>query len=284
MADINEYYEFRDSLSDAIVRDLVGPGRHDTSREDEAVLTEAPMTRYIAGILFPLSPDPIDPAQDNDLADAPSVGTDETVDPPVAMASVRYPSAMGLTCGIAGDATESIRLTVTAARYRLESAEDVDELWVREPLHLTHDIALLGADHGYRAKLDDGLEVFVRERRRNADGDSALTVALLNTLTPPAGEWRRDAHCYFQVEFDLEAQGSAVFVDRSRRDGLGVDSDAESYSLLYRHSPTFATGHGCGASWTVDNRDGMRATSVKSATTPAHDLLLSDNNPDCNGL
>jgi hypothetical protein len=279
MTNIDEYYEFRDALAAAVVRDLVGPARQDSPREDEDVLTEAPMTRYIAGVLYPLSPDPIDPAQDNDDADAPSVGTDETVDPPVAMASVRYPSAMGLTCGVDRGAASSIRLTVTGARYRREDGEDRDR-WMREPIHVSCDIPLKGEENAHRQTLADGLEIFVRERRPAEDGHSALTVALLNTHELPAGEWRRDAHCFFQVEFDLDAHGDAAFVDRSRRDGLGVDSDAESYALLYRHSPTFATGHGCGASWTVDHEDAARATSVRSATAPTHDLLLSDNNPD----
>jgi hypothetical protein len=281
MAELGDYYGFRDALADAVIRDLVGPGRADAPRTDEEVLTEAPMTRYVAGILYPPAPDPVDAVQDNDVGDLKDSDGEEEADPPIAMANVRYPSAMGLTCGVDADRASVVRLTVSTARYQPEDPdEDEPERWVRYPLTFSHDIQLQKRAGDYRHQLGDGLEAFIREREPDGSGQSALTVALINTLTLPQGEWRRDSYSFFQVEFDLSAADAPVFVDRSKSVESGVDDDARSFALLYRHSPSFAVGHGCGASWRESEAESGRASLVRSAVTPSHDLLLADNNPE----
>ena len=55
---LDEYYQFRRHLVDALERDLLGPGSPDE------VITDPPTTKYIAGVLFPRDSDRIDPAQD----------------------------------------------------------------------------------------------------------------------------------------------------------------------------------------------------------------------------
>jgi hypothetical protein len=310
MTELNEYYEFRDGLAGAVVRDLVGPARDDEPRPDEEVLREAPMNRYISGILYPPAPDPIDAVQDNDLGDIKDDDRDDGADPPIALANVRYPSAMGLTCGVDTSAVDKVLLTVTTARYLHVDDDGTDDdgdcdpdpggvddggiddadsdketaahgdRWLRTPLEFEHEIVLNRVAHDYRHPLGDGLELFVRERDPDPEGNSALTVALINTLTLPQGEWQRDAHSFFQVEFDLSTAGTASFVDRSKLTTGGVDDDARSFALLYRHSPSFAVGHGCGTSWAASTERPDRATSVRSSVTPSHDLLLADNNPE----
>lgn len=281
MPGLKDYYDFRDGLADAVIRDLVGPGRFDEPRPDEEMLTEAPMNRYVSGILYPPAPDPIDAIEDNDLGDLKDADRDDEADPPVAMANIRYPSAMGMTCGVDRSMTRAVHLTVSAARYRAEDPDDGEvERWSRHPATFEHEISLEGRTRDYRQALGDGLEVFVREREPDGAGRSALTVALINTLVLPQDEYLRDAYSFFQVEMVLEAGGSAVFVDRSKAAGSRVDDDAGSYALLYRHSPSFAVGHGCGASWDEGESEPGRATRVRSTATPSHDLLLADNNPE----
>ncbi len=283
MTDLNDYYDFRDGLADAVVRDLVGPGRRDEPRPDELALNEAPMNRYISGILYPPVPDQvIDEGEDNDTGNIKDEDRDDQADPPIAMANVRYPSAMGLTCGVDGSVVDSVLFRVTAARYtQVDPDEGETEKWERHPLEHTHEIVLKREHQDYYSPLGDGLELFVREREPDGSGNSALTVALINKLTLSAGEWRRDAYSFFQTEFDLSTGETPAFIDRSKIDTSGVDDDARSYALLYRHSPSFATGHGCGADWEVGNVDGsLDATLVRSTVTPSHDLLLADNNPD----
>ena len=44
---LDEYYQFRRHLVDALERDLLGPG------SDDEVITGPPTMRYIVGVLFP---------------------------------------------------------------------------------------------------------------------------------------------------------------------------------------------------------------------------------------
>ena len=62
------------------------------------LLDDFPLERYIVGILYPRTDDPVDPSQD----DEPREGEDKDSlpDPPVAMASARYPSSAGLTFAV----------------------------------------------------------------------------------------------------------------------------------------------------------------------------------------
>lgn len=288
MNELDTMYEFRDALADSVVRDLVGPSRSDVPTDAEQVLNEPPMTRYIAGVLYPprvdLSDevDAIDPVYDNDVQDVKQEDRDDQADPPIALSNVRYPSAMGLTFGVDGSIAKSLTVTITAARYtELEEDANGGERWERVPVRHEVPVELAMAAHDTTKLLGDGLELFVRERQPDASGATAVTIALINRLTLSGDEWKRDPYSFFQVEFDVSAGGDPAFVDRSKLARKGVDADARSYALLYRHSPSFATGHGCGADWERADADATgRAVSVHSAVTPSHDLLLADNNPD----
>ena len=288
MNELDTMYEFRDTLADSVVRDLVGPARNDVPTDAENILNEPPMTKYIAGVLYPSRADQsedgeaIDPVLDNDVQDVKEEDRDDQADPPIALSNVRYPSAMGITFGVDGSVTSTITVTITAARYnQLEDDEDGRERWERVPVRHEMPVKLVMAARDETTPLGDGLEVFVREREPDASGASAVTIALINRLTLSGEEWQRDPYSFFQVEFDISAAGKPAFVDRSHLAKEGVDADARSYALLYRHSPSFATGHGCGADWEVASDDANGgATAVRSTVTPSHDLLLADNNPD----
>ena len=93
-----EFYSFRDALTAGTVRDLIGPLHGDEVRPDERIIDEPPLQRYIAGMLFPRSSGFIDPSLDVDDQDDEDGAHS---DPPISLASVRYPSAMG--CSFAVD-------------------------------------------------------------------------------------------------------------------------------------------------------------------------------------
>ena len=69
---LEPYYGVRDALVDGLARELVGPGRDDEPTDGEQVLTDPPITRYLSGVLFPQSVDPVDAQEDLD----PSPTTD----------------------------------------------------------------------------------------------------------------------------------------------------------------------------------------------------------------
>src|SRR5437016_1040060 len=106
---LEHHYAFRNLLVDTVVGDAIGPTTPDELIED------APLDRYISGILYPRSADVVDAWND---VDEEGIETDieENADPPVALANVRYPSSMGLTFSVARD-TGPITVEVDAARY-----------------------------------------------------------------------------------------------------------------------------------------------------------------------
>ncbi len=276
---LDDYYDFRDGLADAVLRDLVGPPHGEEPREDETTLYEAPMTRYIAGVLYPQSPDPVDEVMDNEHDDIKRAEADDYVDAPVAMANVQYPSAMGLTFAVDRGASSTLTVKVQAARYEKDDPGDKREKWNRVAVSCDQVVELAGVvkDHNY--SFANGLRLYVRERTPDAAGISAVTVALINTLQVPLGEWQKDPYCYFQCDLGISADDTSAFVDRSKVNLDQADDDGNSFALLYRNSPSFAAGHGCGAMW--DHEPGeQRAHAIRSSFTPSHDLLLADNNPD----
>lgn len=280
MSRFDDHYTFRDGLKSAVIRDLIGPGRDDVVAENEQLLPEAPMTRYISGVLYGRAPDPmVDAVEDNDHGDALAHGIEEAAaDTPVSMANVRYPSAMAISFGIDADAVSTLQIHVTGGMYALTSDGDGAGQWERTAVSMVEEYEVLRSGEDTTRDLEHGLQLFVRERPAGPDGGAAITVALVNTREVPAGEWQKDPYSLFQAEFVVTSPEGDIFVDRTKVDVSGADEDADSFNLLYRHAPTFAVGHGCGATWT--EATGGRASDVRTTFAPEHELLLADNNPD----
>ncbi|MBE1877565.1 helicase-related protein [Myceligenerans pegani] len=123
--DVNAWYAARSAMVDALVADLYGA----TDADD--ILTEAPLSRFVVGILHPRSDEPIEDVRDDDQSDT-STATDSGNDPAVALARMRYPSTMGLTFSVAAD-TLSVEVEVSADQYR-QVVDPLEEAEVREEL------------------------------------------------------------------------------------------------------------------------------------------------------
>jgi len=110
------YYEFRGALADRLLRDMIGPA------DTEELIEDAPLTHYISGILYPQQSGLLDPSADIDRDDEDE--SDGSVDPPVALANVRYPSSFGLTCASDANVSRTIDVLIGGARYkRIEQEE-----------------------------------------------------------------------------------------------------------------------------------------------------------------
>ena len=110
---LDEYYQFRRNLVDALERDLLGPGTNDE------VITGPPTMKYIVGVLFPRDSDRVDPAQNLEEGSASDTNADDSGawDPAVSMSYVRYPCSMGLTMAVDSTAAQRITVHVGGARY-----------------------------------------------------------------------------------------------------------------------------------------------------------------------
>lgn len=283
---LREQYEFRDSVLLDLATDLVGP-----SVPDE-VIFDPPITRYLSGVLYPQSSEPVDPMQDTDEQDDYGEAT-TTPDPAVAMANVRYPSSVGITFAVDPSATSALVVDVGAGRYeQLESAEMPESAsstgarrpspadprpWKRVPIDARLRIPVLEESQD-RAPVAPGLELFHRMRRASDGRAIAVTLVLINTNKATKGSTTKDPLSFFQVSILASADESVkgAFVERGSV-GPSDDPDLRSYALLYRHAGIYAVGHGCSATWSVGED---RPQFVATTALPTFELPLMVSNPD----
>ena len=267
-----EQYRFRGEVVDRLERDLVGPW----GPPDESI-DEAPITRYLAGILYPqygTKLSDLEATEDPDDHDESSLP-----DPPVAMANRHYPSSMGMTFSVAAGLGNLV-VTIEAARYeKLPVGDDDVVRWARVPLTFgPTSIDPSAPCDGDRSELSDGLELFSRVRKPDDDGAVSITLALLNANTASGTE--RDASAFFQPSIDVRAaDGTPLFVERHARFASTLaDEDLRSYRLLYRHAKTFGIGHGCSVDWEFDHRNEDRALGVWTTFVPKFELPIIASN------
>ncbi|WP_309222094.1 helicase-related protein [Aeromicrobium sp. S22] len=256
---LDPWYDLRGRLVDALVADLVGG-------PDDDVLDEAPLDRFVMGILHPQAAGSMEAEPDvPDAADGN--GTDNTYDPAVALSRRQYPSSMGLTVAVDTAATPEMSIDVSAVLY---GEDDESGSWKRT-VDAAHSVTVSTTEAG-RTKHDvvEGLElqVFVRRAVR---GSVPITVALINTLPPPA-TGKRDGSCWFQPRIELSAE-DGEFIDRNVARGHGTDAEAASYALLYRGVRDLAVGHGCSVEW---EQGAGRVTRVTTTFVPRHAVALAE--------
>ena len=288
MANLNDYYAFRDQIVDALRTDLIGPA------EATEVLSDLPATQYSVGILFPQS-------QASDSTESASLTGgnfadeenseedygDEGDDAPVALANVRNPSSMGITFAVHLKTASQIKVFIEAAKYTPPSknAEETQiQGWKRVPLGpISEDIDL---DSPYSEWQDceiEGLKLFVRVRHNENADIATVTLVLINVLTTDSKAYEeRDSKAFFQPKLRIEATDSELypFVERPRKMTSVNDTDLRTYSLIYRNAREFAAGHGCSVNWEVSSENTERAGSVETEYIPVYRLPLADSNPE----
>ncbi|MGW6863236.1 helicase-related protein [Streptomyces sp. NPDC054901] len=310
------HYEVREDLVARLRRELLGPEAHDRAEDRAEVLEhDAPITRYPMGVLFPRPADAAaglrlqeDAAEEEGLDEEPVTGADHLDESAPAVerpnAGDRRPSTVGLTFAVDLAVCREIVVSARAAAYEPQDAEgrtvsarrsearttsDQRERWCRVELDLPDtpvDVTYPG--RGASRDLMDGtarLEVHVRRPARHT-GTVTVTVTLVNIQKVGERELQ-DAFALFQTGLTVRAaNGSSAFVERPVTLSA-VDPELETSRLLHRHAPTFATGHGCAAVWDwtpppVGVTDVERAgvAEVRTEFVPAHEVLLTDSNPD----
>ncbi|MEH0818535.1 MULTISPECIES: helicase-related protein [unclassified Micromonospora] len=304
MSEFDAHFRFRDGLTERLVLDVFGPA----GGADE-ILTDEPVNTYLTGVLFPQREAAEDAAEDAAESDLDLAGarldTDEQPDVGVSMANVQSPSTMGLTFGV-DQRCRSLTISVEAAVYEpvdqagntveaeVETARSTDESPIRwrrrtvDATPVTIDVTQTGR---HEKLLVPGLEL--RALVRNPDlarGTVTITVTLVNVHTVNAPSLR-DAWCFFQCGLTVRADAGKPAIVEQLAPAVGDDDETLVSAMLYRHAPTFATGHGCAAEWSVPTTqgasDGRRAVAeVWSSFTPTFDVLLSESNTeiDVSGL
>ena len=270
---LEERYAFRDRIVDALTTDLMGPSAFDE------VLDEAPLNRYVTGILWPPA-EPSAAASDTENSpaglDDPTSADASDPEPDLGVADSRRttPSSMGITFTVDPQRAKSIELQATAARYLPTGSASADRStsnvsWTREEPDIQPVIINLDTRERQRQTsplVANGLDLFLLVRDPDTSGYVTITAVLRNTTRKSGASGRKDEHSWFQVGLEATTSTPAI-VDRTKsRHHLSDDPDLTSSALLYRDQRSFAIGHGCSADW--NSTHDTFAASVRSTFVP----------------
>jgi hypothetical protein len=311
----SEHYRVRDEeLLVGLRRELLGPAPGAEPEDRDEVLTEeAPIDRYLTGVLYPRAANAAAEEQlrtDDDEQDGLDIAPQRTGDnveesgtaQEVGAAGSRRPSSMGLTFAVAA-ATEAIVVSargavyeptdadgkpISARRAEARTTSDQREQWRRKELALPEQrIDATTPDSRWQEDLAPGVALRANVRRRDpSTGTVTITVTLVNTHRVGERELQ-DAFSLFQCGLTIRAaDGSTAFVERPAPTAAH-DPEVATSRLLHRHAPTFAVGHGCAAEWDwtpppigVTDTVVPAVTEVRSEFVPTVEVLLTDSNPE----
>lgn len=290
MTDLDPWYDARDRMVEAVVQDLYGS-------DDDDVLTEEPLERFVVGILHPRSVEGAadlvevaDESPDGEAGTAP----DADYDPGVSFAHLRYPSTVGLTFGLTAS-TSQVAIEVEAHRYEpMDSDGDIElgedavssrgyaqrtSKWQRVsygPVVTPQDVR---PGESAAIVLCDGLELrmVVRPPR---EGVINVTIVLVNTFTRPE-KGRSDKYCWFRPVLRIRTLDGEFTERRPDRLFTHLDADERGGELLYREQRHLAVGHGVAVDWA----ESTSVTQVETTFFPQHDLQLAQaDRDDISGL
>jgi len=262
----SNHSQIRQYLINELDRDLVGP----FSTDEE--LPETPVSRYLAGILYPESA-PVDADEDQDAAEAAS--DDDAIDDDILLSAAINPSTMGLTFRVRSGG--EITIAPTAAAYIKKTLESNEEVWQRKQLNLGEIPVTADEDKINKIDLVTGLRLFILVRCQGTI--CTVTVSLVNTHKITSEE-QHDPNCFFQCAIRLEStvKNKAIFLPKDTGDSINADRDRLLNELLYRHAPEYAAGHGCAVDWDAEEK--QNAKKLWTATIPSYELLQFSPDPE----
>lgn len=280
--------QVRDALTHALDLDLIGPGPGDEHAEERLPGWERPSTWYLTGFLVPTgtpaaqrSDDDADDDYEAEVPDQPGL-PEESVQQGKRSKRTYFPSSMGLTF-LVPQAAAAIRVTATWGDYRRGKGEDRSgksvDAWVRTPRTETVEIGLGGAEVLRRHPVPESGGLALCSVARSVptgqpndgleSGVMAVSVFLVNECQ--VGDDRQADETYafqtrIEAECDLPFHPRPDFSARQTEDW-----DRRVADLHYADTPSYATGHGVSAAWTVVNGRcvQVRTTWIGSAEVPA---------------
>ena len=281
--------QVRNALTHALDLDLVGPGPGDEHAEERLPGWERPSTWYLTGFLVPTgtpaaqrSDDDADDDYDAEVPDQPGL-PEESVQHGKRSKRTFFPSSMGLTF-LVPQAAGAIRVTATWGDYRRGKGEDWSgkrvDAWVRTPRAETVELGLGGAEVLRRHPVpgSGGLVLCSVARSIPSEhphsgldsGVRAVSVFLVNERRVADDRRAADETYAFQARLSVECD--LPFHPRPDLSGRhSRDWDRRVADLHYADTPSYATGHGVSADWTVEGGQGkqVRTTWIGRAEVAA---------------
>lgn len=256
--------ELREQLLDALRRDLIGP---DTETE---YLNDPPTVAYLTGILYPANTD-IDAEEDEKLDQIDREGLEEDDENDgVLLSKTINPASLGLSFAVE-DEVNSLQVEVSYGLYTKCGPRRTDG-WQRRQVKRTIDVPLTQPNGNEELENKSYLYWIVRP----GSGKRSISLFLVNRnltpdpqITPNAPDI--DELCLFQPVLRVWCLDiTHPFAHRVPVNDIPIDSDLESYNLLYRNCYEFAIGHGCAAEW--DNVQGKNAGLLWTSQIPSYEL------------
>ena len=289
--------EVRDMLEDLVVRDLLGPA----GGPEEEVIEDRVRERYLVGMLAPRRVS-VEGTEIDEIAVAGTDSYDEgKTEQGVAQSGTMFPSSMGMTFAVDGEAT-ALRITVRWGRYSHEHSETAAGpdgkallVWKRTQVGCISDpVALKEGPLTPWVATDEQPEVRVEGRMRKQGPDWIVTLFLINGQKEP--DKRKDEAWLFQAQLIVESSdGEPVFrkrhsmaVDPNKIDPL-TRMEMDAMAMLYRQYVEFAVGHGVGVHAVACPDDPQRAVRLQTEAVPKHEVPMQmsptvEDNPEIAGL
>lgn len=220
-----------------------GPGEH---------LRDEPNGRYLTGILYAqttMAPgSTVDEDPQEEELEAPGTSLTDDSDDPIALAGHIRPSSIGIT--FITPHLEPVLLELAFGHYEPDGSG-----WIQRSrksfLRLAPD-----ADGKCLVPVPDGPGglLSVDARWRPMEGDSIVTVAVVNQRKQPPRRRVDPVECVFQVHARCRPESG-----RLRRYPAGRhshrDHEAEELDFQYRDNAVYAVGHGVAADWDRSERE-----------------------------
>lgn len=274
--------QIRDELHSMIASDLLGPagGPHEEVGDEAQNVRD----RYILGVLAPRKrAQKDDGTGDDDLAQGGGEnGDDGSPDTGAPQRGTMFPSSLGMTFHVAGDAT-AFTLRAAWGRYeRVDSATLVNDkgdpkrVWRRIPVEASTVVHLEAGRVAPWNPCTDTPDVVVRGlvRRKPGEPDWTITLFLVNGQDELKYKSARDTAWLFQAGLSVEAPTRApIFVKRQMHRSKGkldaeVYREIKSLEMLYRCRAEFAVGHGIAVHAEPDDADPLRACRISTVALP----------------
>jgi hypothetical protein len=277
--------DLRDELTDMVVRDLLGPA----SGPDEELsqYEDHVYQRYLVGMLAPKSSEIAGGELDELATGDGDEGEEGAPESGVPAGNTYFPSSMGLSFVVAGEASVIVVEAEWGQYRRIKSATQQNRdgnpanAWKRNrvlapPLTLP----LKDGNISPQALHPDHPLVLLQGRMRLTQDGWVVTLFMLNQQEERKRRGEpKDEVWVFQPK--LRVHGSAqepIFVQRkggkadlSLMDPLSRD-ETETLEMLYRHQREFAVGHGISVHATLPEPLAERAVQVETEWVPSFEV------------
>ncbi len=243
--------ETRASIVRRLRQDLIGP-----FSEDE-ILEGRPLDIYLSGILWPLESS-VDAAEDDG---GPIDEDDDQQGGQVSVFGQMKPSTMGISFAFTPTSKSLFEVDYSFGVYVLQDKEHLGasnvETWKRRQIKGLIEVSVEEDTNQYfdLPTHDLPLKIKINIRNKKLNNLRLVTVTLINA-SKLSDESKIDgnAKSIFQTHLCVKKGKDSDFMGLPD-ERLPIDEDEESARLLYWDEHSFAVGHQCAATWSVNAQD-----------------------------